>query len=156
MKASAACRDYIRRKERLELTAYRDTAGVLTIGWGHTGPDVHPGDVIDMAQAQTLFDTDVAEAEAEVDRVITVDLTQGMYDCLISFEFNTGGLEFIDRAGRVAPSRLLRALNAGRWNDAVEELVCWNIAGGVDLRGLLTRRLEEGLMFTSERYPDIP
>lgn len=29
--------------EGLSLKAYKDTAGVWTIGWGHTGPEVHEG-----------------------------------------------------------------------------------------------------------------
>jgi len=29
--------------EGLRLTAYQDSGGVWTIGWGHTGPEVHEG-----------------------------------------------------------------------------------------------------------------
>jgi lysozyme len=31
------------RDEGLRLTAYQDSGGVWTIGWGHTGPEVHKG-----------------------------------------------------------------------------------------------------------------
>ena len=152
MKASAKCKAFIRSKEKLELKAYRDGGGVLTIGWGHTGSDVHEGDVIDMAQAVALFDADVAEAEAGVDRVLRVPVTQGIYDALVSFEFNTGGAEIVV-GGTARPSRCIEAVNARRWCDAVEELVRWNMDGGRGVRGLLLRRLEEGLMFAGERFP---
>lgn len=153
MRASPKCRDYIRFKEKLELKAYRDSKNVLTIGWGHTGPDVYEGLVIDLQQAQELFEQDILEAEDEVHRRVKVQITQSMFDCLVSFEFNTGGLVFLDRHRQEVKSRLLQALNSRRWNDAIEELVMWNMTGGEDSRGLLIRRLEEALMFTRERYP---
>ena len=40
--------------EGLRLTAYRDCAGVLTIGYGHTGPDVAEGMTIHEEQAEEL------------------------------------------------------------------------------------------------------
>ena len=152
MKASASCRAFIRAKEKLALSAYQDGGGVLTIGWGHTGPEVRAGDVIDLSQATELFDFDVAEAEAEVNRLLTVPVTQGIFDALVSFEFNTGGLVFL-AGGKAQRSTLLRALDDRRYCDAVEELVRWNNDGGRGVRGLLIRRLEEGLMFAGEKFP---
>ena len=35
--------ELIKRFEGLELEAYQDIAGIWTIGYGHTGPDVEPG-----------------------------------------------------------------------------------------------------------------
>ena len=40
------------------LRAYRDSGGVLTIGIGHTGPDVTEGMTITHEQAVTLFQKD--------------------------------------------------------------------------------------------------
>ena len=34
-------------------------AGVLTIGWGHTGPDVYAGMTITQAQAETYLTNDL-------------------------------------------------------------------------------------------------
>src|SRR3990172_7015892 len=155
MNTSAKALAYIRTKETLALTAYRDGGGVLTIGWGHTGADVHEGDVIDLERAMVLFRTDVSEAESEVRRLVNhtkTPLTQSMWDALVSFEFNCGGLEFVSN-GKTQRSRLLRALDDCRYCDAVEELVVWNNDGGRGVRGLLIRRLEEGLMFASEKFP---
>ena len=43
-----------------KLTAYRDSGGVLTIGRGHTGPDVHEGMTITQQQAIDLLAKDEA------------------------------------------------------------------------------------------------
>jgi hypothetical protein len=54
--------------EGLELTAYRDVAGILTIGYGHTGPDVIPGKTITEDEATALVLANMAEAVACVNR----------------------------------------------------------------------------------------
>ena len=73
------------------LVAYRDSGNVLTIGWGHTGPDVFIGQQISLAQAELLFQKDVLQkAEIWVNRFITVPITQKQRDALISFTFNAG------------------------------------------------------------------
>jgi lysozyme len=149
MKTSAKMFMYIRSKETLSLDVYDDGAGVATQGYGHTGPDVvFGGPKITVEKADAWFREDLAAAEDEVRRRVLSPVTQGMFDCLVSFEFNTGGLYL-----KNGPSKALFALNERRYNDCVEEMVCWNIAAKKDRRGLLTRRLEESLFFTSERYP---
>ena len=46
MRTSAAGVELIKKFEGCELTAYHDAVGVLTIGYGHTGPDVKENQVI--------------------------------------------------------------------------------------------------------------
>jgi lysozyme len=153
MKASAKLRMAIREEETFSAKVYDDGNGVATQGWGHTGPDVAFGNPdCDLKKAQLWFDGDISKAEREVDRLVKVTITQGMYDALVSFEFNCGGLEFlVDKKPR--PSRALVAINERRWNDVAEELIKWNMDGGKDRRGLLSRRAREILFYTSERYP---
>src|SRR5579875_391443 len=50
--------------EGLRLKAYQDANGVWTIGYGHTGPDVHAGLSITQEQAEALLLQDVASAVA--------------------------------------------------------------------------------------------
>ena len=50
MDASSECLTLIKHFEGCKLAAYRCPAGVLTIGWGHTGKDVKPGMVITQKQ----------------------------------------------------------------------------------------------------------
>lgn len=42
----------VKKFEGLRLTAYRDSVGVLTIGYGHTGSDVTAGMTITNAKAE--------------------------------------------------------------------------------------------------------
>ena len=49
-------------EEGLRLTAYKDSGGVWTIGWGHTGPDVHEGLVWTREQAEEAFQRDIGNA----------------------------------------------------------------------------------------------
>lgn len=49
----------IKRDEGCVLTAYRDRNGVWTIGWGHTGKEVHAGLVWAQAQADDQLSADI-------------------------------------------------------------------------------------------------
>ena len=44
--------------EGVRLKSYKDVAGIWTIGYGHTGPEVAEGQVITLDEAQVLFETD--------------------------------------------------------------------------------------------------
>ena len=73
----------IKEFEGLRLNAYRDQAGVWTIGWGHIGPDAREGATATMQQAQAWFDKDNDNAEAVVnalDRMRAHPLTQAQFD----------------------------------------------------------------------------
>jgi len=118
--------------EGLRLTAYQDSVGVWTIGYGHTGSDVRPGLTITQEQASALLQQDVAGAVAAVNRLVTVTLTQ-----------NEG-------QGNLASSTLLRELNAGNTAGAAAQFLVWVYAGGVQLPGLVKRRQAEAALFQSE------
>ena len=75
-------------------------------------------------------------AEQDVVRLVKVPLTQGQFDALVDFCFNLGG-------GRLACSTLLKVLNGGRYQDAVEQLLRWDLAGGQVNAGLKARRQAE-------------
>ena len=45
----------IKRFEGMKLASYQCPAGKWTIGYGHTGPDVQPGQTITAAQAEYLL-----------------------------------------------------------------------------------------------------
>lgn len=44
--------------EGLRLKSYKDVVGVWTIGYGHTGPEVHEGQEITLDEAFIYFETD--------------------------------------------------------------------------------------------------
>lgn len=45
----------LKREEGVDLHAYQDQGGVWTIGYGHTGPEVHAGLVWTLAQAEAAL-----------------------------------------------------------------------------------------------------
>ncbi len=128
------------QSEGLHLKAYQDSVGVWTIGYGHTGPDVHAGLTITQEQASDLLLQDVGTAVATVNRLVTVPLTQNQFDALVDFVFNLG-------SGNFAKSTLLRELNAGNTAAAAAQFLVWNRAGGVVLPGLTRRRQAEAELF---------
>lgn len=128
--------------EGMRLSAYQDQVGVWTIGFGHTGPDVHAGLTITQDQATVLLMKDVASASASVNNLVKVPLTQNQFDALVDFVFNLG-------QGKFAGSTLLRGLNAGDFSGAAAEFVKWDHAGGQVVPGLLRRRLAEAQLFQS-------
>jgi lysozyme len=126
--------------EGLRLTAYRDSAGVLTIGYGHTGPDVTEGMTIDEAEAEALLLADVQGAVNCVNRAVTATITQNQFDALVDFCFNVG-------CGALLNSTLLRKVNAADFAGAAAQFALWVHAGGEVLAGLVRRRKAEAEMF---------
>lgn len=109
-----------------------------TIGLGHTGPEVRKGVVWTQAQADAALVADLAVFEARVSRLVTAKITQGQFDALVSFDFNTGAL---DR------STLLKLLNAGDYNGACAQFARWNKNDGKVMRGLIRRRAAEAALW---------
>lgn len=139
MQISKAGLDLIKQFEGLYLKAYRCPAGVPTIGYGHTA-GVAMGQTITQQQADDYLRRDVRQFERAVARLVTVPLTQGQFDALVSFAFNLG-------EGALAQSTLLRLLNAGDYAGAAAQFERWNKAGGRVLPGLVRRRAAERALF---------
>ena len=71
--------------------AYTCPAGVLTIGYGHTGPDVRPGMQITEGEAERLLKEDLKRFENAVTRCIKVPLDTAMSLMqLLASTFNVG------------------------------------------------------------------
>lgn len=127
--------------EGLRTSAYRDSGGILTIGYGHTGPDVHEGMRISKARALALLTSDLREAARAVARNVHVPLTVRERIAAISFTFNVG-------EGGLQNSTFLRRLNEGRRREAADALLRWvRDAQGHVLLGLQRRRRLERWMF---------
>ncbi len=126
------------------MTAYICPAGILTIGYGHTGPDVYRGMKITAAQAEAFLAQDLQKFANIVTSSVKVRLNANQMGALVSFTFNVGG-------GAFNTSTLLRRLNAGENPNTVasQEMPRWNKGGGVVLPGLVRRREAEVKFFTS-------
>lgn len=111
-----------------------------TIGWGHTGPEVHYGLVWTQAQCDAQLLADMARAEADVRAVVQIPLTQDEFAALCDLAFNIGNANFNS-------STLLRLLNAGDIDGAIAQFSVWNKAGGQVLAGLVKRRDAEAALF---------
>jgi len=142
MKTSQKGIDLIKEFEGLELKAYKDSVGVVTIGYGHTGSDVYMGQVITESQAETLLKSDLAKFEKGVAELVKVPLNENQHAALISFSFNLG-------LGNLKSSTLLRKLNSLDYTGAASEFPRWDKAGGKVLAGLTKRRLAEKELFLS-------
>ena len=135
--------DLIKQFEGLYLKAYRCPAGVPTIGYGHTA-GVAMGQTITQQQADDYLRRDVRRFERAVARLVTVPLTLGQFDALVSFSFNLG-------EGALAQSTLLRLLNAGDYAGAAAQFGRWNKAAGRVLPGLVRRRAAERALFEARQ-----
>ena len=136
---NAAGRDIIKMAEGLKLVAYKCPAGVLTIGWGHTGPDVKPGLKIDRAQAEDLLDRDLAVFERGVDAVLG-NATDNQFSACVSLAYNIG-------LGAFGRSSVLHEHKAGNFEMAAQSFGLWKKGGGKVLPGLVKRRAAEAALY---------
>ena len=137
--------------EGVRLKAYRDSVGVLTIGYGSTG-DVREGDTITMERAEELLAEDVSRFEVYVNEFVTVPLTQYQFDAILSFTFNLG-------QGTLSRSTLLKRLNDGKYDDVPDQIRRYHYAGGKDCHlpssncyGIVRRREAEAVMFSGGNW----
>ncbi|HCR2108635.1 TPA: lysozyme [Enterobacter asburiae] len=137
----------IKQFEGCKLTAYQDSVGVWTIGYGWTQPvdgkPIRAGMTIKQETAERLLKTGLVSYESDVSRLVKVGLNQGQFDALVSFTYNLG-------ARSLSTSTLLRKLNAGDYAGAADEFLRWNKAGGKVLNGLTRRREAERDLFLGQ------
>ena len=126
--------------EGCKLTAYQDSVGVWTIGYGHT-KGVYDGMTITQEEAEQMLLTELEEYEGYVEKYVTVPLTQNQFDALVVWVYNLGPTNFRN-------STLLKELNAGNYTAAGQEITRWNKAGGKVLAGLVKRREAEAQLFS--------
>lgn len=141
----------IKSFEGIMLKAYRDSVGVLTIGYGHTTmagpPAVIPGMIVTEVQATDLLASDLKKYCAMVDRNVKVELNPNQYGALVSFTYNLG-------EGSLKSSTLLKKVNVKDFVGASKEFAKWNHAGGQVLKGLTRRRMAEAALFLKPALQD--
>jgi lysozyme len=140
MQASPKARALIEEFEGLRLTAYQDQRGIWTIGYGHTGPEVHAGLVWTQAQAEAALISDMQRTVLGVIKSLDVAIGQNQFDALVSFTFNVG----VDAEQH---STLLRLVNSGHSVQAAEQFLRWDHVNGVENDGLKRRRKAERDLF---------
>lgn len=131
-------RQIIETYEGCKLEAYVCPAGVLTIGFGHTG-DVKKGDRITQHQAEVILEYDLERFETAVGQMAP-KANANQFSALVSFAFNVG-------TEALRKSTLLKKFLAGAPLGAADEFSKWTHAGGKELPGLVKRRAAEKALF---------
>lgn len=130
--------------EGLELEAYQDIVGVWTIGYGHTDhagpPEVTPGLTITEDEAEDILRSDLGQYENAVSKAVKVDITQNMFDALVSITYNIG-------PNGMKGSTFIKRLNQKDYLGCAEAMQWWNKAGGQVVSGLKRRREAEADLF---------
>lgn len=130
----------IKESEGMRLKAYICPAGVLTVGFGSTGPHVKPGMVITEAEAEALLRDDLARFERGVEKLTGGHATDNQFSAMVSLAFNVG----LDAFKR---STLLRKHMEGDTAGAADEFARWTRANGKILPGLVKRRAKEAALY---------
>lgn len=133
--------DFVKRWEGFRACAYRCPAGVMTIGYGHTG-GVKAGDVVTYHEADELLLKDLQSTAERLAPYIQVPVTEGQAVALTSLAFNLG----VQGVVRKCP-RLMRALNAREYETAADEFL--DVTNG-GVPGLVKRRAAERALFLGE------
>ena len=140
MRSSQILIDHIKRFEcsgKPILEAIWDAHGkVWMIGYGHSPGDVKKGDKITAQQAEELLKKDMEKFERYAS-VVKGIRTQGQFDAVVDFMYNCGVANF-------NKSTLKKYIEAGRRTHEVQrEFLKWTKSGGVELGGLVSRRIWE-------------
>lgn len=125
----------IRKYEGLRLKAYFCPAGILTIGYGTTGPLVHLDSVWTKEQAEVTMRADAAKC---IDSVLKLspNVRGTTLMALADFVYNLG-------SNRYKNSTLRKKVNAEDLVGAKREINKWVYGGSKILPGLVSRRSEE-------------
>ena len=91
-------------------------------------------------QATNLLGISLVKYEEKVNKRLTVNVSQNQYDALVSHTYNTGGSD-----------TLFKLVNTGKLKEAGEWIKTKYITGGGKvLPGLVRRRKEESILFTTK------
>lgn len=134
----------IKEFEGCRLSAYKDSVGVVTIGWGTTNSDssiigttIHMGMKITQAQADDWLEKSVNKKY--VPKVMKYDSiyhwNQNQLDALTSFAYNIGSIDQLTNNGK-------RTIE-----EIANKILAYDKAGGKVLAGLTRRRKAEKALF---------
>lgn len=148
---------FLKEVEGLELKPYPDSGGKMTVGWGHLLKPWEPVREITLEEAEEYLEDDIAQANEDLDRLVTVLLNAHQRAAVASWMFNLG-------ADKVVGSNTLSALNHGHYEKFADMLLQWNKVtkktkdGGkvkVPVRGLTIRRQKERALFLTGDWKNV-
>lgn len=124
--------------EGLRTLAYPDPATrgePWTVCYGRAY-GIAPGDRFTVEQCKTMLGEDLSKFINGVTACLTVEVGPHRLAALTSFAYNVG-------VGAACKSGVVRRLNAGEGAAACDDLMKWNRAAGMVMKGLTRRRAEE-------------
>lgn len=124
-------------------TSYEDLAGIMTVCYGHTGPDIIKGKTYTKAECDGLLKKDLLHHQQAVYRCTSVPLTLNQFNALTMFTYNVGGNAFCN-------SSLTKKLNKGDYKGAADGLLKWSYVDKTYVKGLYNRRVFERDMFLAK------
>lgn len=140
MKTSKQGLKLLIEREGKHNSAYLCSAGVPTIGVGHTGPEVHLGLVWSDEKVEQVFAQDIARFEEAINDNLEVGLKQHQFDALVSWLFNVG-------TGWASKATLMRFVNIGDFESAARQFDRWHIPPEI-----ISRRNGEREQFKGTRF----
>jgi lysozyme len=112
---------------------YLDVAGIWTNGFGNTH---NARKKVTVEEALVDLNRNTMSAQIAIAKCVHVKLTQSQFDALTSWAYNVGNTA-------ACTSTLVRLMNQGKYQEACDQLLRWNRAGGREHKGLTNRRIKE-------------
>jgi lysozyme len=131
--------ELIAASEGCRLTAYKDIAGVWTLGWGETS-GIKAGMTWTQEEADRRLCDRLQGFYDAVNLLTKYQTTPFEYAAMVSLAYNIGDAAF-------ARSSVLKAHNRGDKAAAARAFHLWNKAGGKVIRGLSLRRAKEAALY---------
>jgi lysozyme len=149
VKASSDLLAFVKAWEGCVLKPYADSAGYMTVGYGHKLPVHASRDEITQAQADAYLESDIERTCVGLDLCVPAETAQREFDALVSLAFNVG-------VRAVRDSTLLKRLSEGDVIAAAAEFPKWAHAAGKVVDGILKRRYAEQAIFQDGDYSGRP
>ena len=149
---SIAGRERLKKFEGFRAKAYIPVAGDrLTIGYGFTR-GVKPGDTITRGEADLRLQDELVLYERTVEETCTLIPNNNEFDAMVLLCYNIGpGWKGPRRPpgakNGFRQSTVLKAHNRGDKEAASRAFGLWNLSGGVEYPGLVTRRAQEAALY---------
>lgn len=150
---SDKCYSIIKHHEQCRLKAYKDVAGIWTIGWGTTayenGAPVKVGQVLQQWKADELLNLEVVSKAKSVQNLTAkAILKQCQFDSLVSFAYNVG-------IGALSQSTLLKKIIINPSDPFIHDcFLMWNkahVKGKLqEVPGLTARRKSEAWLYFND------
>lgn len=143
MKISDKGLNLIKSFEGCRLTAYKDSVGIWTIGYGTTtadktitGTTIRQGLQISQETADDWLRKSIDKKYGpKVDKYSKYEWNQNEFDALVSFAYNIGSIDGLTASGSRSKEEI------------ADKILAYNRAGGKALSGLTRRRQAERALF---------